>query len=57
MTEAELVLRRCAYWVSLADAPESENRTSVTVSLPKHQRFDVAALRDLMDQSRTGGIR
>ena len=57
VTEAELVLRRCAYWVSLADAPESENQTSVTVSLPELQRFDVSALRALMDQSRTGGIR
>lgn len=57
VTDAELVLRRCAYWVSLANAPERDNRASVTVSLPAHQRFDVAALRALMDQSRTGGIR
>ncbi|WP_201217358.1 DUF4365 domain-containing protein [Halochromatium roseum] len=52
----ELVLRRCAYWVSLTDLPDTENRESVTVSLPAHQRFDVVALCDLMDQSRRGAI-
>ncbi|WP_155449362.1 DUF4365 domain-containing protein [Allochromatium palmeri] len=57
ITDAELVLRRCAYWVSLANAPERDNRESVTVSLPEHQRFDVAALRALMDHSRTGSLR
>jgi hypothetical protein len=57
VTDAELVLRRCAYWVSLANKPERDNRESVTVSLPEHQRFDVAALRALMDQSRTGSLR
>jgi len=51
------VLRRCAYWVSLAEQPETDNRTSVTISLPVEQRFDVAALCDLMDQSRRGEIR
>ena len=57
VTDEELVLRRCAYWVSLSNLPETDNRTSVTVSLPAHQRFDVAALRDLMEQSRRGAIR
>jgi hypothetical protein len=57
VTDAELVLRRCAYWVSLANAPERDNRESVTVSLPEHQRFDVVALRALMDHSRTGSLR
>lgn len=57
ISEAELVMRRCAYWVSLAEAPESDNKTSVTVHLPEHNRFDVEGLVALMDQSRTGGIR
>lgn len=56
VTDAELILRRCAYWVSLANAPETPNQASVTVSLPEHQHFDVAALRALMEQSRTGSI-
>lgn len=35
----ELALRRCAYWVSLSGAPETENTASVTVRLPKNQMF------------------
>jgi hypothetical protein len=57
VSDAELVMRRCAYWASLADAPDSDNRASVTVALPERNRFDVDALRALMDRSRTGVIR
>lgn len=57
VTEEQLVLRRCAYWISLAELPETDNHESVTVSLPSHQCFDVAALRDLMERSRRGTIR
>lgn len=52
----ELVLRRCAYWVSLRGLPETENETSVTINLPNQNRLDVQALKDLMDQSRSGTI-
>ncbi len=50
----ELVIRRCAYWVSLLDMPESDNRHSVTVSLPAANRFDPDALRELLESSRRG---
>ncbi len=52
----ELVMRRCAYWVSLQGAPETANLTSVTVSLPLANRLDIEALKALMQQSRTGRI-
>lgn len=39
-----LTLRKCAYWVSLYGAPESQNQTSQTVYLPKEQRFDPEGL-------------
>lgn len=38
--EEELALRRCAYWVSLYDAPDTTNDTSVTVYIPKNQVFN-----------------
>lgn len=38
-TPQELALRRCAYWVSLSGAPQTENTASVTVRLPKDQIF------------------
>ncbi len=52
----ELVLRKCAYWLSLSGAGESTNSTSKTVTLPAKNRFDAGALRVLMEQSRTGTI-
>jgi hypothetical protein len=52
----ELIIRRAAYWVSLRGAPESKNTTSVTVSIPMANIFDVAALTALMEQSRRGRI-
>ncbi len=50
-TEEELALRRCGYWVSLSGQPETTNRTSVTVSLPRTNRFDVDSLRGLMERA------
>ena len=34
-TPESLALKRCAYWVSLRNASDSNNSSSVTVSLPK----------------------
>ena len=51
----ELILRRCAYWISLASAAQTDNTTSVTVPLDNSQRFDVDTLRELMEKARTGG--
>ncbi|WP_297799011.1 DUF4365 domain-containing protein [uncultured Brevundimonas sp.] len=56
VTPSELVLRNCAYWANLLGAPEVENETSVTIDLPKNNRFDIDGLKALMDQSRTGKI-
>jgi hypothetical protein len=46
--EDELALRRCAYWVSLYDAPDTPNTTSVTVYIPKNQIFNAEGLIDIM---------
>ena len=46
-SEDELILRRCAYWVSLRGAPPTDNDTGVTVKIPKAQTLtpdDLAAL-------------
>jgi hypothetical protein len=45
-----LVLRRCAYWVSLRGAPATQNRSSVNVYLPETQMFHPAALGQLLTQ-------
>lgn len=39
-----IVLRRCAYWVSLAGAPATANTSTVAITVPTDQVFDVDAL-------------
>ena len=56
ITTEELILRRCAYWLSLKDCPERDNTSSVTVYIPKTNVLDVEGLRVLMERSRQGGI-
>ena len=55
-TDDELVLRRCAYWLSLEGMEESDNSSTVTVRIPPANRFDADALRNLIDQSRQGFV-
>jgi len=38
-SEAELVLRRCGYWVPLKGQPEVANTTTVSVALPRTNIF------------------
>lgn len=52
----KLVLRRRAYWLSLRGGESTDNRSSVTVRIPKGNVFDVPNLRTLMDQSRRGAV-
>jgi hypothetical protein len=56
VTAEQLVLRRCMFWTSLAGFPETENRESVTVSIPSANHLDVESLRRLMELSRLGEI-
>lgn len=46
--EEQLVMKRCAYWVSLFDAPDTENKTGVTVYIPKNQIFNSDGLLEIM---------
>lgn len=48
VSEAELVLRHCAYWHSLYDACPTTNTTSITVTIDRANVFDVDALNQLM---------
>ena len=51
LDEDELILRRCGYWLNLLGDPPTTNETSVTVHLPRLQRFDPDALRRFMRQA------
>ena len=56
VTPEQLVMRRCAFWASLAGFPETENNESVTISIQNNNRFDVESLRALMERARRGAI-
>lgn len=47
-TPEQLTLKRCAYWLSLRDAPPTGNDSGVTVKIPKAQIFTPQALTDLV---------
>jgi hypothetical protein len=51
----ELVLRRSAYWLSLAGFPESDNKATVTVHVPSMQMFTVEGLCEMMQKINEGG--
>lgn len=50
VTEECMISRRCAYWASLLGKPEKGNASSVSVRLPRSQRFDVEQLQGLMQR-------
>jgi hypothetical protein len=49
-SEECMISRRCAYWLSLLGMPETSNTRSVSVRLPRAQRFDVEQLQGLMQR-------
>lgn len=56
VTTENLILRRCAYWVSLAGHPETNNKEFVTISIHNRNKFDVDALKKLMERARSGNL-
>ncbi len=52
----ELCLKYCGYWVSLRGQPPTQNQTSVTISIPQQNIFNVEALKTLMQRIETGEI-
>jgi hypothetical protein len=52
----QLILRRCAYWASLKELPESQNKDTVTIYINDTYRFDVEGLKALMERARTGAV-
>jgi hypothetical protein len=47
-SEDALMLKNCAYWVSLREAEASNNAAAQTVYLPKHQTFDPVSLINIL---------
>ena len=52
----ELIIRRAAFWKSLAGSAPTNNVNSVSVQIPKSNVFDVTTLGRLMELSRKGSL-
>ncbi|MEG4988755.1 DUF4365 domain-containing protein [Microcoleus sp. BR0-C5] len=53
-TEAELCLKRCAYWISLEGASPTDNKETVTISIPRTNIFSAETLTTIMQRIATG---
>jgi hypothetical protein len=52
-----LIMRRCAFWVSIRGEPElPAEQQSITIAIPMSNTFDVEELKKLMKMSRTGAV-
>jgi hypothetical protein len=51
-TEEHLLLRRCAYWMSLKGYPPTENERTVRLPIPRTNVFSIASLQLLMAKVR-----
>jgi uncharacterized protein YcfL len=47
-SEQELCMRYCGYWVSLRGMPQTQNSTTVTITIPKTNQFTVVAIESIM---------
>ena len=52
----EMIIKRAAYWCSLAGLPEVTNATKKTIYIPRANVFDVDALKRMMECSRRGRL-
>lgn len=53
-SEAELCLKRCAYWISLVGQAPTQNQETITVYIPKDNIFTANVLKTIMQRLITG---
>jgi hypothetical protein len=51
----ELILRRCAYWLSLRGAGPTPNQTTIRLAIPPANVFSVEAVQEMMKTLKAGG--
>ncbi len=53
-TQESLCLKRCGYWLSLRGQPPIDNKTSITVEIPRQNIFSPNALKIIMERIAVG---
>ena len=56
-SEEEMIIRQCAYLVSLRGLPDTDNETSVTVTLPTENILSIDSLTQLMHRISSGDMK
>ena len=56
ISHQQLQLQHCAYWISLKDFKETENKETITIKIRKDNIFNVDNLQNLMNQVDTGSM-
>jgi Domain of unknown function (DUF4365) len=51
-SEEQLLIRGCAYWLSLQGHPAAENKRTVRLNIPRSNVFSVEGVSTLMDRMR-----
>ena len=54
--EERLIMRKCAYWISIRGYAGTANLKSITIRIPRGNVFSMGNLRDMMDTINQGGI-
>jgi hypothetical protein len=54
-TEDELIVRHCAYWMSLKGMAATTNRRVIRILIPRTNVFSIAALAGMMKRVKEGG--
>ena len=54
VTDENLILRRCAYWLSLKGRDAVDNQSKVRINIPRENVFSDRALRDIMSRRDSG---
>jgi hypothetical protein len=55
-TKEALILRRCAYWISLRGSEPTTSQSTVRIVIPRANVFSVQSLQALMDLVREGEL-
>lgn len=52
--ETQTVIKNCAWWCSLKGNPESENKNTVRITIPKNQILTPEKIKELIEQVKGG---
>lgn len=56
LSEDQLILRRCIYWISLRDRPTSNNEKTVDIHIPREKILSPNELKQIMNRIASGGL-